>query len=159
MHSNDSLSLELCALADHLHGRRTEILEAWSRAAQQDPKITAATTLTRAQFHVCAMSESVSQYAHLQRAEATARLRTLEDAHRHLANLERQRAEAWREATHDLRGNLSIVQNAASALQIKASAAPPLAMSAGKSVPSMQRKRWPTCARRRKPWPPSTVSI
>jgi signal transduction histidine kinase len=81
------------------------------------------------QFLVGGMSESVSQYAHLQRADAAARLSTLEDAHRHLASLEQQRAEAWREATHDLRGNLSIVQNVASVLQIKSSAAPVLEKS------------------------------
>lgn len=212
---NDSVARELRALAAHLLARRTQILEAWSRAAQQDPKITAATTLSRAQFYdhipnmldalhrrlestalgdtltakhdaatnaeghglqrwqqgyneqevmrewvwldacladeleryaadrpqldpgvmssawrlVCdflvrGMSESVSQYAHLQRADAEARLRTLEDAHRQLASLEQQRAEAWREATHDLRGNLSIVQNVTSVLQIKSPAAP-----------------------------------
>lgn len=217
---NESTRRQLKALAAHLESRRTQILEAWSRAAQNDPKITAATTLSRAQFFdhippmldalhrrlestsfgdglaathdestnaeghglqrwqqgyneqevmrewlwlnacladeleryaadrpdldarvmstawrlvseflVTGMSESVSQYAHLQRADAAARLLTLEDAHRQLASLEQQRAEAWREATHDLRGNLSIVQNVASVLQIKASSAPPLERS------------------------------
>jgi signal transduction histidine kinase len=220
MNLNESIRRELQALAAHLKTRRTQVLEAWSRAAQQDPQITAATTLSRAQFFdhippmldalnrrieamgiadtlaatqdgvanaeghglqrwqqgyneqevmrewvwlnaclanelerytadhpnlepgvmstawrvvsefvVGGMSESVSQYAHLQRADAAARLLTLEDAHRQLASLEQQRAEAWREATHDLRGNLSIVQNVASVLQIKASLAPPLEKS------------------------------
>jgi signal transduction histidine kinase len=220
MNSNDDVPTELRALASHLHARRAQVLEAWSRAAQRDPKITAVTTLTRTQFYdhipnmldalerrlqssaigdqldavhdetssaeghglqrwqqgyneqevmrewvwlnacladelehyadqrpdlpvavmtaawrlvsdflVCGMSESVSQYARLQRADAGARLATLEDAHRQLAGLEQQRAEAWREATHDLRGNLSIVQNVASALQIKAAATPPLEKS------------------------------
>jgi signal transduction histidine kinase len=76
-------------------------------------------------FLVTAMSESVGQYARLQRADASARLRALEDAHRELAALEQQRAEAWHEATHDLRGNLSIVHNVASVLQRKGSQAPP----------------------------------
>jgi signal transduction histidine kinase len=220
MNPNPSARRELQALAAHLESRRTNILEAWSRAAQQDPQLTAATTLTRAQFFdhippmldalhrrlastdlgdklaatqdeatnaeghglqrwqqgyneqevmrewiwlnacladeleqyaasrpgleprvmstawrvvseflVSGMSESVAQYAHLQRADAAARVLTLEDAHRQLASLEQQRAEAWREATHDLRGNLSIVQNVASVLQVKASAAPPLEKS------------------------------
>jgi len=220
MNPNESIRRELQALAAHLESRRSRILEAWSRAAQHDPQITAATTLSRAQFFdhippmldalhrrlestelgdklaaahdeatnaeghglqrwqqgyneqevmrewvwlnacladeleryaadrpdlepgvmstawrlvaeflVSGMSESVSQYAHLQRADAAARLQTLEDAHRQLASLEQQRAEAWREATHDLRGNLSIVQNVTSVLQIKASAAPPLEKS------------------------------
>ena len=219
MPTNDSLSLELRALSAHLHARRAPLLEAWSRAAQADPKITASATLSRTQFYdhmphmldalerklasialadkltatqdeatsaeghglqrwqqgdneqevmrewvwlnacladeleqyaadrelapqvmstawrlvseflVCGMSDSVSQYAHLQRADASARLRTLEDAHLQLGRLEQQRAEAWREATHDLRGNLSIVQNVASVLQIKASDASPLQTS------------------------------
>jgi len=215
MTSNDSIARELRALAAHLQKRRTQILEAWSRAAQRDPKITAANTLSRAQFYdhipnmldalhrrldstaiedkltathdgttnaeghglqrwqqgyneqevmrewvwlnacladelegyaaqrpqldpavmssawrlvcdflVCGLSESVSQYAHMQRADAEARLRTLEDAHRQLAGLEQQRAEAWREATHDLRGNLAIVQNVTSVLQIKSPSIP-----------------------------------
>lgn len=215
MTQNDLNARELSALAANLRARRAQILEAWSRAAQQDPKITAATTLSRAQFYdhipnmldalhrrleataigdtltakhdeatnaeghglqrwqqgyneqevmrewvwlnaciadeldryaaqrpevgsgvmsfawrvisdflVCGMSESVSQYAHLQRAAAEARLRTLEDAHRQLASLEQQRAEAWREATHDLRGNLAIVQNVANVLQLKSSPVP-----------------------------------
>ena len=41
-----------------------------------------------------------------------------------LAGLKQQRAEAWREATHDLRGNLAIVQNVTSVLQIKAPCVP-----------------------------------
>ena len=75
-------------------------------------------------FLVCGLSESVAQFAHLQRADAEARLRTLEDAHRELAALEQQRADAWREATHDLRGNLAIVQNVTSLLQLKSSPTP-----------------------------------
>jgi signal transduction histidine kinase len=216
MKSNDAISRGLQSLAAHLAARRPDILEAWSRAAQQDPKITAAATLSRSQFYdhipsmldalhrrlestalgdklaathdeatnaeshglqrwqqgyneqevmrewvwlnaclsdelehyaashpdlepavmsagwrlvaeflVSGLSESVAQYAHLQRADAATRLRTLEDAHQHLASLEQQRAEAWREATHDLRGNLSIVRNVTSVLQIKASSTPP----------------------------------
>jgi len=215
MTSNDSIARELRALAAHLQKRRSQILEAWSRAAQRDPKITAANTLSRTQFYdhipnmldalhrrldskaiedkltathdgatnaeghglqrwqqgyneqevmrewvwlnacladelegyaaqrpqldpavmssawrlvcdflVCGLSESVSQYAHMQRADAEARLRTLEDAHRQLAGLEQQRAEAWREATHDLRGNLAIVQNVTNVLQIKSPSVP-----------------------------------
>lgn len=215
MTPNDAIPRELHALAAHLKARRQQILEAWSRAAQQDDRITAATTLSRAQFYdhipnmldalhrrltstglgdalsaahdeatnaeghglqrwqqgyneqevmrewvwldacladeleryaaerpeldsatvsaawrlvcdflVCGLSESVAQFAHLQRADAEARLRTLEDAHRELAALEQQRADAWREATHDLRGNLAIVQNAATLLQLKSAPLP-----------------------------------
>lgn len=89
------------------------------------PEVMSAAWRLTADFLVRGMSESVAQYARLQRAEASARLRALEDAHEQLAALERQRAEAWREATHDLRGNLAIVQNVASLLQFQGSGAPP----------------------------------
>lgn len=75
------------------------------------------------------MSESVGQYAGLQRVDASARLRALEDALQELTSLEGQRAQAWREATHDLRGNLSIVNNVANVLQSAGSRAPPLQIS------------------------------
>src|SRR5690349_9896406 len=51
MNSNESVRRELHALALHLNARREQILEAWSRAARQDDRITAATTLSRAQFY------------------------------------------------------------------------------------------------------------
>jgi signal transduction histidine kinase len=216
----DELEVELGVLATHLHERRTAILGAWSRASENDPKITTSTTLSRAQFYdhipnmldalerklrathlgeklsatqdettnaeghglqrwqqgyneqevmrewiwlnesladelesyavarpqiapevmssawrliaqflVTGMSESVGQYAELQRADASARLHTLEDALEELTSLERQRAQAWHEATHDLRGNLSIVHNVASVLQSRSPQAPPLQTS------------------------------
>ena len=227
MHPNDPISIELRALAAHLHAQRTRILEEWSRAAQLDPKITAVTTLSRAQFYdhipnmldalenrlqstiigdqltakqdetthaeghglqrwqqgyneqevmrewvwlnaclgaelaryalgrpelpaavmstawrlvseflVCGMSESVSRYAQMQRADANARLLTLEDAHRQLASVEQQRAEAWREATHDLRGNLSIVENVTYVMQLKGASEKTLGLL-GRSVASL----------------------
>ena len=99
-------------LADEIdffaHARPTlapaALSEAWRRVAA---------------FCVTGMSESVSQYARLQRAEAAARVAALETAVAQLGELERQRAEAWREAAHDLRGNLSIVENVTSIMQIK----------------------------------------
>jgi signal transduction histidine kinase len=89
------------------------------------PQVMSSAWRLTADFLVTGMSESVAQYARLQRAEASARLQALEDAHQQLAALEQQRAEAWREATHDLRGNLSIVQNVATLLQIQRSHMPP----------------------------------
>lgn len=57
--------------------------------------------------------ESASRYARLQQVEASGRLRDLEQALTQISELERQRALLWREAAHDLRGNLGVVQNAA----------------------------------------------
>ncbi len=101
-------------------------LEAYAAARPRlAPEVMSSAWRLTSEFLVTGMSESVAQYAHLQRADASARLRALEDAHRQLAALEQQRAEAWREATHDLRGNLSIVQNVATVLQSKGSRTPP----------------------------------
>jgi signal transduction histidine kinase len=55
------------------------------------------------------VTESVAQFAQLQQAEAAGRLRDLEAALEKLQDGDRQRAEAWREAAHDLRGNVGIV--------------------------------------------------
>jgi signal transduction histidine kinase len=80
------------------------------------PAIAAAWTVI-SDLLVRGMSESVRQYEVLQRADAMARLRALEDAHAALTALEQQRAHAWREATHDLRGNVSIVHNVTALLK------------------------------------------
>ena len=63
------------------------------------------------------MSESVAQYTRLARIEASERVSTLEHAIAQLAELEKQRAEAWRQAAHDLRGNVSMVQNVAAVIE------------------------------------------
>ena len=63
------------------------------------------------------MSESVTQYTELAKAEAAERVNALRQALSELNTLERQRAEAWRQATHDLRGNVDLVQNVAAVLQ------------------------------------------
>jgi signal transduction histidine kinase len=204
----DDLHESLCELADHLHRRRDDVLEAWSRAAERDRNLSTAETLTRVQFYdhiprmldaleerlratslgeklhakadesvnaaahglqrwqqgyderevmrewswlndclgselerfagnhpeipahviaaaartvagflVTGMSESMAQYARLQRLDATTRLGALEDAHRQLTAVDHQRSEWWREAAHDLRGNVSIIHNVATGLR------------------------------------------
>lgn len=82
-----------------------------------------------ADFLVRGMSASVEQHAALQRADATTRLLALEDAHAALADLERQRADAWRQATHDLRGNVALVHNATALLQAQRERDAPLEAS------------------------------
>jgi signal transduction histidine kinase len=69
----------------------------------------------RALTNLCSegVAESAARYARLQQVEASGRLRDLEQALAQISELERQRALLWREAAHDLRGNLSVVQNAA----------------------------------------------
>ncbi|MCD6671303.1 MAG: sensor histidine kinase [Burkholderiaceae bacterium] len=91
-----------------------------------DPAASSAAWRLFSEFSVAGMSESMAQYVRLQRAQAAGRVRSLENALAQLAELEQQRAEAWREATHDLRGNLGVVRNVTSALQMTASSEPAL---------------------------------
>jgi signal transduction histidine kinase len=62
------------------------------------------------------INESVEQYSRVREAEAAGRLNDLEQALDYLRSIERQRAEAWREAAHDLRGNVSLVTTTTSIL-------------------------------------------
>lgn len=65
------------------------------------------------------VSESTAQYFHLQQVEATGHVRELEQALEQLRALERQRGELWREAAHDLRGNLGVVVNVTAGLRLQ----------------------------------------
>jgi signal transduction histidine kinase len=58
------------------------------------------------------IEESVSQYFQLQQQEAAGHVRDLESALLQVHQLEQQRADLWRQAAHDLRGNLGVVANA-----------------------------------------------
>jgi signal transduction histidine kinase len=60
--------------------------------------------------------ESAARYARLQQVEAASRLRDLEQAVQHLRAVERERAERWREAAHDLRSTVHVVTTAAAVL-------------------------------------------
>jgi signal transduction histidine kinase len=61
------------------------------------------------------VSESAAHYARMQQAEAAGRVADLERALAHLQELQAQRAESWREATHDLRGSVGVIANATAA--------------------------------------------
>src|SRR5580658_10512335 len=56
-----------------------------------------------------AIEESVNQYFGLRQQEAEGQVKDLERALEEFRALERQRGDLWREAAHDLRGNLSVV--------------------------------------------------
>lgn len=62
---------------------------------------------------VCA---SAARYAHMQQSEAASRVDELESALAQLRTLEIERAEAWREAAHDLRGSAHVIANASAVL-------------------------------------------
>jgi len=198
---------EIDELADHIRDRRDAILQSWRTGVESDPALTAASTLTRAQFNdhipevldnferslraktprqedsarldqqqsaadhgthrwqqgydqrqvmrewlhlqLCLLgeleyyaqghrdldastmrtariivaelcgegvAESASRYARLQQSDAAGQLRDLEHALQQLDELERQRVRFWREAAHDLRGNLNVVASATAML-------------------------------------------
>jgi signal transduction histidine kinase len=102
----------------HLHLCLVDELERYasSHAGLQAPVMPAA---RRALAELCSegVCESASQYARLQQTEAAGRVRDLEQAIQQLQDLERQRLTVWREAAHDLRGNVGVVSNAATALR------------------------------------------
>ena len=63
-----------------------------------------------------AVSRSAEEYFRLERVEASGSVRDLERALVNVLDLERQRAELWQQAAHDLRGNLGVVSNVAQGL-------------------------------------------
>ena len=73
-----------------------------------------------AQIYSVAVSASTSQYFKLQQFEAASHVNELEQALRSLQELERQRADLWQQAAHDLRGNLGVVANATAGLRAPA---------------------------------------
>jgi signal transduction histidine kinase len=58
------------------------------------------------------IEESVGQYFQLQQQEAAGHVGDLEKALAEIQEMEQQRADLWRQAAHDLRGNLGVVANA-----------------------------------------------
>jgi signal transduction histidine kinase len=60
-----------------------------------------------------AIEESVTQYFTLQQREATGHVKDLEHALEEIREIEQQRGDQWRQAAHDLRGNLGVVANVA----------------------------------------------
>ena len=96
-----------------------EELESYAAAhAALDPLVMP--TARRALARLCwdGIAESTEQYWRLQQAEAAGNVRDLEHALATLNELDRARAEAWREAAHDLKGSVTVVKGAASVLQI-----------------------------------------
>ncbi|MGA8708651.1 MAG: sensor histidine kinase, partial [Steroidobacteraceae bacterium] len=60
--------------------------------------------------------ESAERYQRLQQTDAASRLRDLEQALVQLQQMERERAEGWRQAAHDLRGSVGIISNTSALL-------------------------------------------
>lgn len=101
----------------HLHLCLLHELEHY-RAANPQLLPNVMPTARRALVRLCSdgVSSSATRYAHLQQSEAASRVRDLEVALTQLRDLERERAESWREAAHDLRGSAHVIANASAAL-------------------------------------------
>ncbi len=94
-------------------GKLNEILVAELEAYRGvDPVATGAAGRLWALLCGTGIEESVAQYFQLQQQEAAGHAKDLEAALAEVRELEKQRADLWREAAHDLRGNLGVVANA-----------------------------------------------
>jgi len=96
----------------HLHVCLVTELEEYDAAHPELPHyVMAHARLSLARLCSDGVNESATHYARLQQVEAAGRLRDFESSLAQLKELERQRADAWREAAHDLRGKLGVVKN------------------------------------------------
>ena len=98
----------------HLHLCVLDAIERFG-SDRPDLELTVMSDARRALVRLCnnGVCESAARFAWLQRAEAAGRVRELEQALEQLQTFERERAEKWREAAHDLRGSVSVVSSAA----------------------------------------------
>jgi signal transduction histidine kinase len=101
----------------HLHSVLLNELEDYGRIHGQ-LQGTVMPVARRALVRLCGegVAESAARYERLQRTEAAGRMRELESALQQLQSLDRQRAETWREAAHDLRGTVGVITNASAIL-------------------------------------------
>jgi K+-sensing histidine kinase KdpD len=92
-----------------------------SYAAQVSMDMDAMSVAQRILTKLCwdGISDSTAQYCRLQQAEAAGHERDLKQALSTLHDLDQARAEFWREAAHDLRGSVTVVTGATSALELK----------------------------------------
>ena len=126
----------------HLHSCLLAELEDYAlthSALEQSVMPTARATLVR----LCAegVCESATRFARLQQTEAASRVCDLERAMQELTELERERAEMWREVAHDMRGTVSVISNASTVLANDAVADPTRAQFSGvlkRSVASLR---------------------
>ena len=81
-----------------------------------DPHAMSAARHLMTRLFVECMVESASGHVRLQEIEASSRLRDLEQVLSSVRALERERAQLWHEAAHDLRGNAGAVRLAATVL-------------------------------------------
>ena len=101
----------------HLHVVMADEIE--HLAAQHPPMDRATIAIARRALLLIineGVAESTAQYFRLREIEADGYARDLELALSQLQTLEQRRAELWRQAAHDLRGNLGVVVHATTGL-------------------------------------------
>ena len=109
----------------HLQMCMIEELEDFALAHPDlEPATMATARLAWSQLCSDGISDSTTQYWRLHQAEAAGHVRDLEQALATLNELDQNRAAAWRETAHDLRGTLSLVTLATSILDRKNLPAP-----------------------------------
>ena len=102
----------------HLHRCLLDELERYGAAHPDlEPGVMPFARRALARLASDGVSASAARYAELQQSEAASRLHDLEIAVEELRKLQVERAEAWREAAHDLRGRAHVIANASEVLQ------------------------------------------
>jgi signal transduction histidine kinase len=79
---------------------------------------------TLSELCISSVSDSTSQYFELEKLDAAGHVRDLARTLNEERKLQRDRAELWRQAAHDLRGHVGAVVNATSGLSSSAAPAP-----------------------------------
>jgi signal transduction histidine kinase len=122
----------------HLHLVLMDEMEAFSGSEHFDRQALAHARRELALLVSDGVCESATQYAILQRAEASARMRDLEQALAEFKESQSRQTKIWREATHDLRGGLGVVQQATALLKRELPDAASVVAMAERGVASMQ---------------------
>jgi signal transduction histidine kinase len=101
----------------HLHLCLVSELEEYS-LAHRDLEPSTMPIAWRALATLCSqgVSESTTKYFHLQQVEAEGHVRDLEQTLDEVRALDRMRMDLFRQAAHDLRGNVGVVKNVSSGL-------------------------------------------
>ncbi len=101
----------------HLHLRLADEIEQYAIGHPGLPaEVTAAAWRTVAEFCNAGVADSATQYFLLQQTEAEGQARDLERTLAAVREAERERVELFRQAAHDLRGNVGTVRNVATGL-------------------------------------------
>src|SRR6185369_9932622 len=111
-------------------------LESYASAHPEvDPRVMSIARRVWSELCTDGASESVAKYFQLQQIEAKGHVRDLAQALEQLREMERSRAELWRQAAHDLRGSVGVVMSVTAGLAMQDPAMP----SCDKFLPMLQK--------------------